>query len=425
MSPTRRSFIKTGTISLAALGLPRLAGAAPAAGPSGPAVPQELRNLVTGIEPLTAEDYAARQEKARRLLSANRLDAVFIGGGTNLLYFTKVGWWLSERVFGVVLSLKKDPVWVCPAFEAPRAKELVPAGQEIRTWEEHEDPYALIGGVLRDIGASTGRLGTAPDLRAFEVHGLRRTLAGAQVVDGAPVTEGCRGTKTAKEIAYLDLANRITKLAYREGFKSIREGMATRDLAGAIAAATQKLGSSGGGGPQFGPNTAFPHGSQVPRTLQAGDAIIVDGGCSVEGYRSDITRTVVCGRPGDKQRRVWDVVRKAQAAALKAARPGATCESVDAAARKVVDDAGFGPGYKHFAHRLGHGIGMEGHEYPYLVKGNTLKLEPGMTFSNEPGIYIYGEFGIRIEDCMVVTETGARHLGGLEAVSIEEPIGPA
>jgi Xaa-Pro dipeptidase len=425
MSPTRRSFIKTGTISLAALGLPRLAGTAPAAGPSGPAVSQELKNLVTGIEPLTAEDYAARQEKARRLLSANGLDAVFIGGGTNLLYFTKVGWWLSERVFGVVLSLKKDPVWVCPAFEAARAKELVPAGQEIRTWEEHEDPYALIGGVLKDIGASTGRLGTAPDLRAFEVHGLRRTLAAAQVVDGAPVTEGCRGTKTAKEIAYMDLANRITKLAYREGFKSIREGMETRDLGGAIAAAIQKLGSSGGGGPQFGPNTAFPHGSQVPRTLQAGDAIIVDGGCGVEGYRSDITRTVVCGRPSDKQRRVWDVVRRAQAAALKAARPGATCESVDAAARKVVDEAGFGPGYKHFAHRLGHGIGMEVHEYPYFVKGNTLKLEPGMTFSNEPGIYIYGEFGIRIEDCLVVTETGARHLGGLEAVSIEEPIGPA
>jgi Xaa-Pro dipeptidase len=425
MSPTRRSFIKTGTISLAALGLPRLAGTGTAAAPSGPALPQELENLVTGIEPLAAEDYAARQEKARRLLSANGLDAIFVGGGTNLLYFTKVGWWLSERVFGVVLSLKKDPVWVCPAFEAPRAKELVPAGQEIRTWEEHEDPYALIGGVLKDIGASTGRLGTAPDLRAFEVHGLRRTLAAAQVVDGAPVTEGCRGTKTAKEIAYMDLANRIAKLAYREGFKSIRVGMETRDLAGAISAAIQKLGSSGGGGPQFGPNTAFPHGSQVPRTLQAGDTVIVDGGCSVEGYRSDITRTVVCGRPSDKQRRVWDVVRKAQAAALKAARPGATCESVDAAARKVVDEAGFGPGYKHFAHRLGHGIGMEGHEYPYLVKGNTLKLEPGMTFSNEPGIYIYGEFGVRIEDCMVVTETGARHLGGLEAVSIEEPIGPA
>jgi Xaa-Pro aminopeptidase len=420
MSPTRRSFIKTGTISLAALGLGPKIQAAPAA----PLPSQELENLVKGVQPLGPEDYAARIDKARRLMAERGFDAIFIGGGTNLVYFTKVRWWLSERVFGVVLSPKKDPIWVCPAFEAPRAQELVPAGQEIRTWEEHESPYVLIGGVLKDIGAATGRLAAAPDLRAFEVFGLRRTLASAQIVDGAAVTEGCRGVKTAKEIAYMDLANRITKLAYREGFKTLREGMSPRDLGGAIAMATQKLGSQGGGGPQFGPNTAFPHGSQAPRTLQPGDCVLVDGGCSVEGYSSDVTRTVVFGKPTDKQRRVWDVVRGAQKAALAAARPGATCDSVDAAARKVIVDAGYGPGYKYFAHRLGHGIGMEGHEYPYLVKGNTLKLEPGMTFSNEPGIYIYGEFGVRVEDCMVVTETGARHLGGLEAVSIEEPIGP-
>ena len=424
MSPTRRSFIKTGTMSLAALGLPRLAGAAPAAGPSGPAVPQELKNLVTGIEPLTAEDYAARQEKARRLLSAHGLDAVFIGGGTNLVYFTKVGWWLSERVFGVVLSLKKDPVWVCPAFEAPRAKELVPAGQEIRTWEEHESPYALIGGVLKDIGATTGRLGTAPDLRAFEVHGLRRTLAAAQVVDGAPVTEGCRGTKSAKEIAYMDLANRITKLAYREGFKSIREGMETRDLGGAIAAAIQKLGSSGGGGPQFGPNTAFPHGSQVPRTLQAGDAIIVDGGCGVEGYRSDITRTVVCGRPSDKQRRVG--TSSAKPRPPRSRRPGPERPANRSTPRRARSSTrpGSGPATSISPTASATASAWRFTSTRISSKG-TLQAEPGMTFSNQPGIYIYGEFGIRIEDCMVITENGARHLGGLEAVSIEEPIGPA
>jgi Xaa-Pro dipeptidase len=418
MSITRRSFIKTGTASLAALSLGPKAAAAAA-----PLDPQELKSLTAGVEPLAPEDFALRREKAQRLLAEKGLDAVFIGGGTNLLYFTKVGWWLSERVFGVVLSRKKDPVWVCPAFEAERAKELVPGGQEIRVWDEHESPYALIGGIMKDLGAATGKLATAPDLRAFEVHGLRRTLAAMEIVDGAPITEGCRGVKTAKEIAYMDLANRITKLAFREGFKSLRAGMTTRDLSGAISGATQKLGSTGGGGPQFGPNSAFPHGSQVPRTLTEGDIVLVDGGCGVEGYRSDVTRTVVFGKPSDKQRRIWDVVRRAQKAALEAARPGATCESVDRAARKVVEDAGFGPGYKYFAHRLGHGIGMEGHEYPYLVRGNTLKLEPGMTFSNEPGIYLYGEFGVRVEDCMVVTETGARHLGGLEAESIERPIG--
>jgi len=418
MSLTRRSFIKTGTVSLAALSLDPRAVAAPASGPG-----QELKNLAAGVAPLTPEDFSARRENARRLLAEQGLDALFVGGGTNLLYFTKVGWWLSERVFGVLLSRKRDPIWVCPSFEVERAKELVPAGQEIRTWEEHESPYALIGGVMKDLGALTGKLGTAPDLRAFEIHGLRRTLTGTEIVDGAPVTEGCRGVKTAKEIAYMDLANRITKLAYREGFKTLREGMTARDLAMAIAGATQKLGSQGGGGPQFGPNTAFPHGSQVVRNLQSGDAVLVDGGCSIEGYRSDVTRTVVFGTPTDKQKKVWDIVRKAQKAALAAAKPGATCESVDRAARKVVEDAGFGPGYKYFAHRLGHGIGMEGHEYPYLVKGNTLKIVPGMTFSNEPGIYIYGEFGIRTEDCMVVTESGARHLGGLEAEAIDRPVG--
>lgn len=414
----RRDFIKTGTISLAALGLARRSSFMAA-----PAEAQELKNILAGIEPLTPEDYAARRDKAVRLLGENELDAIFIGGGTNLQYFFKVNWWLSERVFGVVLSRKKEPVWVCPAFEVRRAEELVPSGQEIRTWEEHEDPYSLIGSILKDIGAATGRLATAPDLRAFEVHGLRRTLASAQVVDGAAVTEGCRGTKTAKEIAFMDLANRITKLAYREGLKQMRAGMTPRELAAAISAAHQKMGVMGSGGPQFGPNSAFPHGSQAPRTLFEGDIVLLDGGCSVESYRSDVTRTVVFGKPSDRQRRVWDVVRKAQLAALKAARPGASCESVDRAARKVIEEAGFGPDYRYFSHRLGHGIGMEGHEYPYLVRGNKLELRPGMTFSNEPGIYIYGEFGVRVEDCMVITEEGTRFLGGLEAESIELPFG--
>lgn len=221
----------------------------------------------------------------------------------------------------------------------------------------------------------------------------------------------------------MDLANRITKLAYREGFKQLREDMSARDLSAAISAAHQQMGVSGGGGPQFGPNTAFPHGSQVVRNLQRADVVLVDGGCAVEGFRSDITRTVVFDRPSDRQRKVWEAVKKAQTAALKAVRPGVTCESVDKAARRVIEVAGYGPEYKYFAHRLGHGIGMEGHEYPYLVPGNKLLLRPGMTFSNEPGIYIYGEFGVRIEDCMVVTEEGGRFLGGMEATAIDQPFG--
>jgi Xaa-Pro dipeptidase len=276
---------------------------------------------------------------------------------------------------------------------------------------------------MKDLGAGGGRLGLDPSMRHFIYYGLRRDAARLELVDGAIVTEGCRGIKSETEIAYMDLANKITKLAYREGFKGLREGMSPRELAAEIGAAHQKMGVAGGGGPQFGLNTAFPHGSMEVRNLQKGDVVLVDGGCSVEGYRSDITRTIIFGQPTDKERRVWDAVRKAQAAALKTVRPGVPCESVDQAARRVIEEAGFGPEYKYFAHRLGHGIGMEGHEYPYLVRGNTLKLEPGMTFSNEPGIYIYGEFGVRIEDCMVVTEDGGRTLGGLEAMAIDKPFG--
>lgn len=408
----RRDFLKLGGLSLA---LPSALRAAT----SGGAGAGGAQSLTAGLKPLEPADYEARLERARVLMDRAGLDAVFVGGGTNLSYFTAVSWGTSERTFGALLNRKGRPVWICPAFELERAKEALPAGDEVRVWEEHESPYALIGGAVRDLGGR--RLGLAPNLSAFQVYGLQRDAAGIETADGAVVTDGCRGTKTAKEIAYLDLANRITKLAFAEGFRQVREGMTPRELSGAISAASAKLGAAGGGGPQFGPNTAFPHGSRTPRTLQNGTVIMVDGGCRVEGYSSDVTRTIVFGRPSEKMIRIWEIVRKAQVAALEAARPGATCESVDAAARKVIEDAGYGPGYKHFAHRLGHGIGLEGHEYPYLVKGNKLRLEPGMTFSNEPGVYLYGEFGIRTEDCMVITEDGARHLGGMEAVSIEQP----
>jgi Xaa-Pro dipeptidase len=415
---TRRHFLKIGGLTIATSGWVTKLLVASSQSKSPP-----LQNMVGDVKPLTADDYAARLEKATRIMADNKLDGLLLEGGTNLQYFTKVNWWRSERTFGAVFSLKRGPVWVCPAFERKRAEELVPKEQEIRTWEEHESPYALIAGVMKDLGAGGGRLGLDPSMRHFIYYGLRRDAARLELVDGAIVTESCRGIKSEKEIALMDLANKITKLAYREGFKGLREGMSPRELAAEIGAAHQKMGVAGGGGPQFGLNTAFPHGSMEVRNLQKGDVVLVDGGCSVEGYRSDITRTIIFGQPTDKERRVWDAVRKAQAAALKTVRPGVPCESVDQAARRVIEEAGFGPEYKYFAHRLGHGIGMEGHEYPYLVRGNTLKLEPGMTFSNEPGIYIYGEFGVRIEDCMVVTEDGGRTLGGLEAMAIDKPFG--
>jgi Xaa-Pro aminopeptidase len=415
----RREMIKIGGLAVLTTGFGRGIFA-----PTGQAVGDApLKNMVGDVKPLDAADHAARVEKARRLLASNRLDALFLEAGTNLRYFTGVSWWRSERAFGAVLSPRKDAVWVCPAFERHRAEELIPKGQEVRVWEEDESPYALIAGTLKDLGAAGGRLAVDPSLPAFVFFGLRGAAPSLELIDGSVVTDTCRGTKSAKEIAYMDLANKITKLAFRDAFARLSEGMTTRELASAISAALRQMGVSGGAGPEFGPNTAFPHGSTAARNLRPGDAVLADGGCSVEGYAADVTRTVFFGRPTEKQQRVWEVVKRAQMAALEAARPGAACETVDRAARRVVEEAGFGPGYKFFTHRVGHGIGMEGHEYPYLVRGNTLKLEPGMTFSNEPGIYIHDEFGVRIEDCMVITEEGARFLGGLEATAVDRPFG--
>lgn len=413
---SRREFLTIGGLSLTAFGfVDRILAQ------SKEKLMPKIKEMVRGVEPITQADYEARREKARRFMAELGISGLFLTGSTNLVYFTGVQWRRSERTFGALLSRKKEPIWVCPAFELARARELIPQDQEVRTWEEHESPYQVIAGIMKDLGSSTGKLALGPTVRMFVYFGLRRDAAHLEIVNGAPITEGCRGVKTPKEIKYMDLANRITKMAYQEGFKHLHEGMSQRELADYVRQAHQRMGVTGGGWPQYGPNTAFPHGSRQLRSLKKGDVILIDGGCSVAGYRSDVTRTVVFGRPTDRQRRIWGIVRKAQQAAYRSVRPGVPCEEIDRAARRVIEEAGFGPDYKYFGHRLGHGIGLEGHEYPYLVRGNKLPLQPGMTFSNEPGIYIYGEFGVRIEDCFVVTEDGYRVLGGMEAVSVDQP----
>jgi Xaa-Pro dipeptidase len=418
MGFSRREFLRIGGLSIATYGF-----ANDLFSSQEKSEKSELKNMVSDVKPLTLEDYQSRLEKAKRLLAEHNLDALFLTGSTDLVYFTNVSWWRSERTFGAVINRKSNPIWTCPAFELERAKEKVPEGHEIRVWEENESPFKIIAGIMKDIGASKGRLALGPTIRSFVFYGLRNDAPELELVNGAVITEGCRGIKTKKEIEYMDLANKITKLAYREAFKHLREGMSSGDLSSLISDTHQKMGVRGGGWPQFGPNSAFPHGSSVVRNLHQNDTIVLDGGCSVEGYRSDVTRTIVFGKPSDKQLKVWDIVKKAQSEALKAVRPGVPCEHIDRIARKVIEDAGYGPEYKYFTHRLGHGIGMDGHEYPYLVQGNKLKLQPGMTFSDEPGIYIYGEFGVRLEDCFVVTEDGGRFLGGMESTAIDKPVG--
>jgi Xaa-Pro dipeptidase len=252
--------------------------------------------------------------------------------------------------------------------------------------------------------------------------GVAQVAPGCQVVSGTPVTAGCRGVKDEHEIALMQLANEVTLTAYKAAYQAMKEGMTQRDFAGLVSLAHQRLGFQGGAGVQTGEFSALPHGSITPQVIREGTIILIDGGCTVEGYQSDISRTFLLGAPTDKMRQVFDIDRRAQDAALAAARPGVPAEDVDRAARKVIEDAGYGPGYAYFTHRVGHGIGMDGHEWPYLVRGNTARLAAGNTFSDEPGIYIPGEFGVRVEDDMVVTSDGAR-LFTPPSPSLEDPFG--
>jgi len=371
----------------------------------------------------SSEDFQQRREKAQRLMRQQQFDAFILAGGADFSYFYDLSWWQSERLFCSILPQNGDTCWICPAFEEKRAREQLPKDAEVLTWEEHENPYLLVARLCQRLGIKTGRIAMGSTVRQFVSAGIANALPAAHFFDGSPISEGCRGTKSPKELACLEIANHLTKQAYKKGFESLREGMRAKDLAQAISSAHSDLGVSGGGYAQFGPTSAFPHGSKEERLLHPGDVVLVDGGCSVLGYRSDVSRTVVFGKASDRQRRVFDLVLKAQMVAHKAVRPGVTCGEIDRAARKVIEEGGFGPGYSYFAHRLGHGVGLEGHEYPYLVKDNPLALTPGLTFSNEPGIYIYNEFGVRIEDCFAVTDEGAHFFGGLLSTDLEHPFG--
>jgi Xaa-Pro aminopeptidase len=371
-------------------------------------------------KPITSEEYLLRQETARRYMREAGLDGIFVTGGSSLSYFTGTQWGISERLFALVFPQKGDLGWIVPAFEKGRALEQIKFGTDVRTWEEDESPYQVVAAVLKERGIATGKLGVEETVRFVFSDGVAKAAPAMKLSSAEPVTARCRRVKSAHEIDLLRLANQITLKAFEVASKSLAEGMTQGALGQKIAAAHQQMGTGGGALVLFGESAALPHGTIIPQRLKQGDVVLMDGGCSVLDYRADITRTMVFAKPTERQRHIWGLVKQAQAAALKAARPGVACEDVDRAARKVIEDAGFGPGYKYFTHRLGHGIGLDGHEWTYLVRGNKTKLEPGMTFSDEPGIYIPGELGIRLEDIMVITENGAELLTG-QATSIESP----
>ncbi|MBC7687407.1 MAG: aminopeptidase P family protein [Aquabacterium sp.] len=386
--------------------------------------PYELQSISMDAAPITLQERMERIAKAQRLLIEQKMEALVIDAGTTLKYFTGISWWPSERTMVSIIPAKGEVKYVCPGFEEERLRELIKIGKEVYAWQEDESPYKQIVKVFKDAGIESGTIGIEERLRFFILDGIKKEAAHLNFVSGDPVTVPCRMIKSAAEIALMQKASDITVAAIKIGISGLKEGMRPGDFSAIVGEAHQKLGAD----PDFamvnfGEASAFPHGSIQPQNLKKGDIVLMDCGCSVHDYSSDISRTIVFGaEPTKRQLDIWNLEQKSQAAGFAAARLGAACENVDAAARKILTDAGFGPGYKlpGLPHRTGHGIGMDGHEWGNMVNGNKQLLQAGMCFSIEPTISIVGEFGVRLEDCAYMTENGVKWFSQ-PSVSIKQP----
>jgi len=424
---SRRRFLKTGSLAAGVSAvLPQLAGASESDRQLPPPI-ATLKTLRAEAKPITLDERRERQEKARQLMRENNLSAILLTEGTSLNYFTGIRWWGGERLFAMVMPAKGEAFYVIPAFEEGRAREQIsqsPDGSQadVRIWQEDESPYERVAQGLGDRNIAGGTIGIEETVHFVFSDSLKKAAPSVTLTSATPVTAGCRMIKSPHEIELMRLASKVTLIAYEAAYRALKVGMTHHEVANLVETAHRQLGFEGEALVLFGEFSAFPHGSVTPQVIREGTIILIDGGCRTEGYSSDITRTFVIGKPTDKMRQVFEIVHRAQSAALAAAKPGAEASSVDAAARKVITGAGYGPDYKYFTHRLGHGMGMDGHEWPYLVRGNQTKLQPHMTFSDEPGIYIRGEFGIRLEDDMHITESGAE-LFTPQSPSLEDPFG--
>ena len=422
---SRRRFVQTSSVALTATACGVAKGSETGGSDDLPPSIAALTSMKDQATPISVEERRARLDKARRLMAENKIDALMLTGGTSMVYFTGMQWGLSERMTAVIVPAKGNAFIVTPKFEEERTLEQartgpLGAGTQVMTWEEHENPGALVAQGLRTAGIASGSLGVEETVRFTFSNMVAMAAPSLRITSGNPVSAGCRMVKDQHELALMRLASQVTLKAYEAAWKALKDGMTQDQFADLVAKAHRKLGFEGGAGVQVGEYSALPHGSVTPQVIREGTILLIDGGCKVEGYSSDLSRTFVLGRATDRMKSVFEIEHKAQSAALATAKPGVECQAVDAAARKVIADGGFGPDYKFFTHRVGHGMGMDGHEWPYLVRGNTLKLEPGMVFSDEPGIYIPGEFGCRLEDDMVITETGAELLTP-QSESLEKP----
>lgn len=414
----RRRFLE----SSAVLGM-ALAARAPVAAASPP--PEELRNLAASAVPIGSAEMSARVAAVQRRMLAAGIGALLVEPGSSLVYFTGIEWWRSERMTAAVIPADGEALIVTPFFEAPSIRETlaIPAG--IRTWNEDESPLALVAGWLRERKLDRHPVAIEETVRNFIVDGLQRALPGVNLVSGAAVVRGCRMHKSPAEIALMQTAADITIAAFRHAAPRIEKGMTPQDIGRMIQDATAALGGESDMPlVLLGEASAYPHGSGKPQQVREGEVVLIDGGCTVHGYTSDISRTFVFGEPTKAQREVWTQVHRGQEIALDAARIGAAAGTVDDKVRAWYTSLGYGPGYKlpGLSHRTGHGIGMDGHEPVNLVHGETTLLEAGMCFSNEPGIYIPGSFGIRLEDCFHMTPDGPRWFS-TPPPSIDNPFG--
>jgi Xaa-Pro dipeptidase len=424
--PSRRNFLRS-TAAASALALtPRAARMAGDAAADLPAPFAGLKPLGSRVHPIQADEFHERLMRAQKLMSApgSKYDALFFAPGTSLYYFTGIRWGMSERLLGLLLPRAGEPIVVVPAFEEGRLREKLHFTADVRVWQEDQSPTKIAAGALADRGIRTGRIGVEETTPFTFSRHLRTAAPGFEFVSADAVTIACRGRKSPQELELIRLACEATCAVFRAVFASLKAGMSQEEIGKLVEGGFSTMGLQGGALVLLGASAALPHGTIQPQKLKEGDVVLIDGGCTVDGYESDVTRTGVFGNPSEKVASVYEIVRNAQNAALDTARAGKLSGTVDDAARKVVTDAGYGPDYKYFTHRLGHGIGLDGHEHPYLVRGSKTVLEPGMTFSNEPGIYIVGEFGMRCEDDMVIVADGpAQLLTPGFAVSLEKPLG--
>lgn len=399
----------------AALGSPRRGVAGSGAG---------LEPLTGAAAPISPAERRARIAKVQMLMTRRRIGALLIDTGSSLDYFTGIRWFASERTTAAIIPARGDIVVITPAFEEPSVRETLAVDGDVRTWNEDESPFVRIVQGLRDRGILSGAVAVEPTMRYFIIDGVRHASKGYDIVSGDSLIRACRMIKSAAELALMQTANDVTLAALRHLHGRMERGMNTDEVAAIMNDATIALGGS----PEFvlallNDASAYPHGSHRPQTVADGSVILMDCGCTVHGYQSDISRTWVFGEPTARQRKVWNTVKRGQEIALETAKPGVATGALDDAVRRYYQSQGWGPGYKlpGLSHRTGHGIGLDGHEPAYLVHGDATPLEAGMCFSDEPGIYIPGEFGVRLEDCWHMTESGPRLFTGL-AKSLDEPI---